>query len=491
MFKNAIMDTPLNSGFANTYFEKINGEYFGQGDISFIATLRALLCPRISEDDSVYLSFHSSRYSAGDIRGTARSALIDAICDRDMRRYRRSGRIYIHSFNSASDEDNEANLKNIEENFEYACEGWHRIEKVTTFYRKSFYVLCYINPELKSVYLFTENLDYRKLHYLQCSIFAFMPWYFDPKDGVSEDEMELINSLREKDSAHYERCIAKIAEKSNLRELSIRKLLDGFETRYERIEADKARNRIAQYNEEIVNLNERIGDYLREIREMNIRLLGLTTKMEQSSDDSEIMEYFLCNKNVSLREVTDSAMTFVCGDYLEYFDEDMARHVIDNSGSYVYRPGGRSANYAIRKENMKKLMYAIFVDGTLKMKMCAAYRLELDGSVRAMSGYEYGAEFSDCTPNTHIDRYSCMGNYNYTINQMLKDHNYIGAVEQCIASCKSLNFGDSCVMEEFMRRLYGMSDYDVNIRCIELPDKSIVEPKEAIEWLLKQEAGNE
>ena len=119
--------------------------------------------------------------------------------------------------------------------------------------------------------------------------------------------------------------------------------------------------------------------------------------------------------------------------------------------------------------------------------MCCAYQFDLNGRVRGLSGHNYGYEFRECTPNTHIDRYSCMGNYERTINELLKNHNYIGAIEQCVASCKSMNFADSPVMQEFMSRLYGLSGSNVNIRCIELPDGRVVEPKEAIEWLKAQE----
>ena len=86
-----------------------------------------------------------------------------------------------------------------------------------------------------------------------------------------------------------------------------------------------------------------------------------------------------------------------------------------------------------------------------------------------------------------------MGNYKQTINTLLQNHNYIAAIEQCAASCRSLNFGDSTVMSEFMKRIYGMSDRQsrVNMRCIELPNGSVVYPKEAIEWLKAQEATNE
>ena len=70
---------------------------------------------------------------------------------------------------------------------------------------------------------------------------------------------------------------------------------------------------------------------------------------------------------------------------------------------------------------------------------------------------------------------------------LLRQRNYIGALEQCIASCKSLNFGDSAVMGEFMKTMWSNGSVS---RCIELPDGPVVKPNEAIRWLEEQEAQN-
>lgn len=92
--------------------------------------------------------------------------------------------------------------------------------------------------------------------------------------------------------------------------------------------------------------------------------------------------------------------------------------------------------------------------------------------------------------NPHINEYSCMGGYSKTINELLSRRDYIGAIEQCVASCKSLNWGDHTVMCAFMRTFF--SDNSV-ARCIELPDGKVVNAKEAIKWLEEQDkaAGTE
>lgn len=490
MFRSVLNSTPLVSDAANSFFRNISGDYF-QRDATFISTIRALVAPRMSEGDTITLTFSESSYSAETVAENSTDAVINAICNYSNASSGKNGQIQIHNFTSQTQEDNYACLELMKSSFEQRYKGWHRLNKVTDFFRKTFYVLCFINPEKKSVYLFTDRMDIRKMHYLQCSIFAFLPWYFDPEEGVSEIEMELINSLREKKSEKYEECIARIANQYDFRTQQIRNLLAGFETRYERRECDKVRKEIQSYINEINGLNERIGEYLKYKADKEIRLLGLEAKIEQAdSGDSEIMEYFLCNNKLVLEEVTDSYMVFSCMDYLTYFDEDMAKQMIDNKRSYVYRPNGRMYNNFIKEDDMKKLMYAIFIDQTLRMKLCAAYKFELDGNVNAIDGHRYGYEFRECTPNTHIDRYRCMGNYQMTINRLLQKHDYIGAIEQCIASCKSINFADSTVMCEFMQRLYGNSNDTVNIRCIELPDGMVVTPKEAVDWLNAQEQQN-
>lgn len=487
MFKSVINNTPLVSDAANSFFQNISGDFF-QRDATFVSTLRALVAPRMEDGDRIILSFSESNFTAENVRSNSTRAVINAICGNSYATNGYSGQIQIHNFISQSQEDNYACLELMKSSFEQHYEGWHRLNKVTDFFRKTFYVLCFINPEKRNVYLFTDRMDVRKMHYLQCSIFAFLPWYFNPEVGVSELEMELIESLRQKTSEKYEDCIARIASQYDFRTQRIRNLLAGFETRYERQECDRVRKEIMQYIEKIENLNSQIGDYLRSKADKEIRLLGLETKIAQGeSEDSEIMEYFLCNNKLVLEQVTDTYMVFSCMDYLAYFDEDMAKQMIDNKRSYIYRPNGRMCNNFIKEDDIERLMYAIFIDQILRVKMCSAYKFELRGNVEGLSRHSYGYECRECTPNPHIDRYSCIGNYERTINRLLQNHDYIGAIEQCVASCKSLNFGDQYVMVEFMNRIYGISDSNVNIRCIELPNGKVVTPKEAIEWIKAQE----
>ena len=483
MFRQIISDTPLTTDAANGFFSNISGDVY-QGDRSFVCTLRALVAPRMKKDEYLHLSFTQSSYTAQRLSTVSARKAIKDLCDIEYYAVNCTETITVHSFCADSQEDNYAWLELMKSTFESVYPGWHRLEKVTDFFRKSFYVLCFINPETRNVLLFVDNMNIRKLHYLQCSVFAFLPWYFNPKDGVSDVEMALIQSLREKSPDKYTECVAAIAEQYDFRTANIRKLLAGFETRYEQIECDRVRNDIRRAIDNISALNEQIGAILRTKRDNEIRLLGLETKIAQSDDrDSEIMEYFLCNNKLVLERVTGTDMVFAVKGYLTYFDEDMARRIINNYTSYVYSYSN------IPADDIHDLMEAIFVEQKLKIRFCAAYKFDLNGSVYALRDHHFGSECRTCMPNPHIDKYSCMGNYHTTINVLLRENNYIGAIEQCVASCQSLNFGDSTVMLEFMRTLYGNNQ--TNNRCIELPDGNVVNTKEAITWLRAQEGINE
>lgn len=485
MFKTSITSTPLTTDAANLYFTNIRGEPFGS-DNSFVATLRALVAPRIKKEDSIDLIFGNSNYDANQLRNSPTDAVLSAIC----RKYGlddENGIIAIHNFTSST-ENNLANFRVINTTLTSRYKGYQRLDKVKAFYQKSFNVECYINPERKNVIVFVDNLDVKKLHYLQVSILAFLPWYFNPEEGVSELEMELLHSLRETSHAKYINCISRIAEAYDFRSARIRQMLAGFETVCERMECENVRSEIERIRNEASRLNDCIGELLMRENNAHIRLMGLERKLSEDEGDSEMMEYFLCNNKLYLEDIIGGDMYFAVKDYLCYFDRETANRIIENRRSFVY-PHGNNRHNGISADDMCKLMKEIFVseEPRLRIRVCAAYRFVMNGNVRANSHHNFPAfEFDNYMPNPHINEYSCMGNYSVTINKLLADRDYIGAIEQCAASCKSLNWSDSTVMESFMNTMWGGRKC-----CIELPDGMVVKPIDAIRWIDEQEKKKE
>lgn len=477
MFKQSISSTMLTSDAADIFFPNITGEMYGS-DHTFLATLRALVAPRLPEGESVHLSFGRSDYNAAVVSETPAKRMVEMICGN---MYRGNGQIYVHNLANREEANNIANIELLKRQFCEVYAGWQFLDKISVFYQKSFKVVCFINPETKSTALFIEQLNLQKLHYLQMSTLAFLPWYFDAEHGIEEIELEMLKSLRERSSAKWEGYIAEISKRYDFEAGRIRRLLEGFETRFEKAECDRVRRDISHVDNGMNNLDRQYADFLRRRNDLCIRLLGLERRIEEGVE-SELMEYFLCNRKLVLENIDGTYMYFAVRDYLSYFDEDAASTYIKNRNGYFYR----SCNSNMTKDGMEKLLTAIFVDQTIKIRFCAAYYFDMNGSVTPQSGHRFGPEFQGYKPNPHIDQYSCMGNYKPAINTALRNRDYITALEQCVASAKSLNFHDSTVMGNFIEQFTanGGSSY----KAIELPDGSIVSPREAIKWIEAQEA---
>ena len=173
---------------------------------------------------------------------------------------------------------------------------------------------------------------------------------------------------------------------------------------------------------------------------------------------------------------------------MEYFEEDIVESVLENKRSFIYSYSDYS-DYGISKEDMGLLIKKVFLDKEIKLRVCAAYQLDISSDVHTRTIGSVTdddtrlSKFGTYVPNPHIERYSCMGDYQYVVNECLSDGDYIQALEQCVASAISLNFADSTVMEFFMEKLYRRNSRNYNIKAFELPTGEIVDPKDAIKWI--------
>jgi hypothetical protein len=62
---------------------------------------------------------------------------------------------------------------------------------------------------------------------------------------------------------------------------------------------------------------------------------------------------------------------------------------------------------------------------------------------------------SENIPQPHWHYYGCWGNNKTPITQALRNENYIGAIEQLIASAKNLNWADPPVIDTLRSKLTG------------------------------------
>ena len=469
MFSTAITSTPYTSVDGETMFsDKINA-CFMMNDVTLTATMRALVAPRMPDDAKL-----TAMYIEEGFGGFTDWLRLDWCESKEMFllvNIRKGGDDYKTVFDDITD---------------YMCNmvGYKELQTIEGFFAKSMPIRCLVNEELRSTIVLVQRLSLKKLHLLQSTLLAMVPWYHGDRSSVSTDEFELIESLTEDTSNAYMRCIEKLASKLDFRGARIRRLLSGYETI-----ADKNRQRDTE--EQIRSVNNNIASYqtslarcLQQKNELLITLMGLNTKIaEYNGRESDFMSYILRNKRIDVYDARDGWVEFTASVYFEFFDEDMVERVISNEYSDLYTKASSFEEAC----DMAELMRKVFLDKELKIKTIAAYRMTAGYGVEALGGYSYHSPDNvNCIPNPHIHYFSCLGNYIRPLNDLMADNDYIGAIDQCLASARSINWAESPTMKHFFQDLYE-DCYD----CVELPNGDMVSPSQAIEWIKKEKEAAE
>jgi hypothetical protein len=200
-------------------------------------------------------------------------------------------------------------------------------------------------------------------------------------------------------------------------------------------------------------------------------LAGLECAVNNPSTDSELMEYFMCNKNLTLMQVTGTTIEFIVHGYADVYNPEAFEQYVINRNGYFYN----KISSAVTKEQMEKLYRAIFGEGRYKLRMCAAYTADMRNGMKAFSGYIFPPESFTYLPNPHIQHHGCIGANAMRFQEYLQKKDYVGAINQAVISARNLNFFDSAAVSNLARDLSAS-----NIKCIEKPDGTLLTPQEAI-----------
>ena len=488
MFVQCLRSTPFTTSAANGMFsDRITGDLYSMEDSTFLATIRALVYPRMDENEKLILGFSGTSWSEHAVESHPVDRLYSAMGIRLIDEYgnEASGRISIHEFCAGNDASNHASMDFVKRTFLDTFSGYHEVKRVTECFRKTFDVLCFVNPSRKNVCIFSKELGIKKMHYLQCAIPAFFPWYFNKEDGITQLERDLLSSLAGKSSEKYCKLLEEMAEKYDFETENIKNLLKGYEKKYEQVLIDNTSEEMKNLDYAIRDLNAQIMSRIKKKRDLETKLIGLYARVDEDSGESGVMDLFLSNKNIHLESVEGTRIRFTVKSYLEQFDPVAAETFINNRNSYFYRHDSK-----ISDDDMEMLLRSIFIDQELKIRMCAAYEFDMRGNGDyGCSGYTFDYHYDNEIPNAHIQQYACLGNYSHYITEFVQDGDYVGAICQCIVSCGSLNVAEAPTMQVFVRWFYGQES-GINNKCIELPDGRVVKPQEAIKYL-KGELENE
>jgi hypothetical protein len=208
------------------------------------------------------------------------------------------------------------------------------------------------------------------------------------------------------------------------------------------------------------------------MQDFQITLAGLQCQLDRSSENcSELMEYFLCNKHISVIRVQGTVLEFVVHGYADIYDEDAFDTYVTNPTSYLYN----GISGTVTKDKMELLYRAIFGGGSYRLRVCAAYRVDIRNGITPLKSYSFPPESQGYLPNPHIQEFGCIGGYASRFMEYMANRDYVGAIDQAVVSARNLNFHDSAVISRLANSLSR-----TNIRCIEDTDGNLVTPREAI-----------
>lgn len=469
MFKDFIKSTELTTDAADQFMARIGIDFFNE-DAVFGSTLRALLYNRIPEGVQFNLRIMQSVSPHDSVDKIVRPVYLD------------NNRLIVCNL-SGSAENAEKLMKIVEDGFTSRYPGFVKVDKISVFYRKSFKVVCFVHQECRCSVVFLQNATLQKIHYLCVAIPSMIPWYFTGDNKLKESEIAFLKGFQESTADTFLDYIHQFASGLDMETARLKQHLAFFETRFLDGSIEEAKKDLLDIDATINLLNDQFVQYMDKREDVCVRLLGLERKKQEGGEPHEILDYFIANKKLYLVDTNGQSMRFCVKDYISYFDEDSASEYIKNHRGYFY-DGCESSGITVA--DMEELLTKVFIDQEFLIRVCAAYEFSLNGDVRGLQGFEFDNSFDTFIPNPHIQGYACIGNYRREINSAIVKHDYIYALEQCVASAKSLNFHDSVVMAYFARCL--TQDGGRRYQCIELPDGSVMTPYDAIQWLHKQKA---
>lgn len=467
-FADRIRTTEFTNPEVDSLFRVTGSPIFS--DFTMLATLRAVVNHRLGEDDSLTM-----RYA--EISTSCES--MDELAYETCMAFSSSYKLFIINVSESRIPDKYKKL------FEEA--GWERIEKMTAFFEKALDVQCFKNDALKSTVLFTARLSVVTMHFIQMAIPAFLPWYFGTERRLNDEERALLHSCGERNSKKYLECLHALAEEYDFYSARLVQL-EGFETLALKQEYKNLTDEVRSAMERVECLTRELGEAIENKDRTERQAWGVLAAIDKAGEQSEFKEYFLKNRKrfKLVRMDTDGrTLEFECMGYADNFDDDFAKKIIANKHSELYtRRGSRPR---VSSKRMARLFEAIFVTREVRLKLCGVYIAQIARKIcETRSGYEYDEACIGYLPNPHLNHHRCLGAYGKIFAQFLQQANYIGFMEQAMASCESVNLNEPPTFGPFMEDLY-----QTEIKCIEFPDGRCMAPYEAANELFTGEDDGE
>lgn len=347
-----------------------------------------------------------------------------------------------------------------------------------------------INEEKKRTLIFVEHMTNRTFHFLQAFTSRYLLWYFEGNQPQGQ-ERALIEGLTKRNPDSYIKALNEIAKDEDFRIATLKSMLNGFESRMHQKKLEAVRDEIGDCRAALERIEESFQAQYKRMEQLTTEEFGLREKIRFGGEGHEVLDYFLSSKVVHLVSTERAKIEFVVTTTIGNYDPEAFLSAVNNDHSWVYNnweDDDGDVEYPWNKENIEMLMRAIFEEEVVRLRVCAAFKLNFEnGSYTGVQGYNFGLDYADYTPNQHIQHYGCLGNNASLICEAMNARDYIGAIDACVASTGNMNMNEPTTMSYFLQDILKENAG----KFIEMPDGTNVTPKEALVWLKKRAEGQE
>ena len=463
----------LASDVADEFFPNIKGDPFRE-DVSWLATLRALLPSRLGNDIAAQIRYIQRETPSKKSMAARVEYMLEGV---DL--------TTPYTITVVDIRKTTEDMEKIKEAFVKKGIPDHVLDEAVfdRFYKneRPEYTMIYCNQDIANTVIIVDACTMSKWHTLQGFMRRFWHKLFMVDKPLNDKEFSMLKLLasdtKDNKTDEYLALMEEFAEPYDFRSAIIRKSLTGFTTAARKGRIRTLERSIEDTTNRIKKAQTDIGNWLATRHKSQIELYGLRFSLEQDDSGKELTEYFLNNKQLVFTDVEGNRFNFWTKSKLTYWDQSDAESYIATAQGYLYE-GART--YHLDQDTFKTLLKHIFIDRSVTVLMCASYVFQFDGdsvNINIDSSSNMPPELKGYMMNPHSMGNNCWGDHSRNLSEALEDGDYAGAVGVCLAATAQLTLHD--VSTRKFSEWLAKSD----IPCLQLADGKRMTAKEYLETL--------
>lgn len=462
----------LASDVADEFFPNIHCDNYSE-DVSWLATMRALLPSRLPAGEEAYLRLQQVNQLPPSKGKNLASDLLD-LADISAR-----NTVTVVSISA----DHEAMAQAADAIRKTGVPGHEFHERIYSRFHDGetpSYILAFIQDDIANTVIFTDSMNTRKWHIVQ----VFMRSYFKNfflEHPFTEDEEAMIRCLSSAKAVPldtYREIMSRFEAGHDFRGATIRRELAKFTGRVREQRLKTVEKSVANLTRDLQTYQDRIRAATAQRDRKMIELYGLRYAAGQDeSADQELLTYFLTNKALVFDGQTSGGFSYWVKSEMTYWDDQEAESYIKTLGGYLY---AGCENYDIPKRKFQQLLKEILLERKVRIRMAASFDLcytDEQIGITINDGKSVIPELKDYLMNPHLMGYSCWGSHADNLNEALIAGDYAGAVAVTVAATSQITIHDSAI-GKFSNWLCSSGQ-----KCLLLPDGSTMTCREYLETL--------